>query len=257
MTTRFARRLTVIAFIISIALPVQGQQYLYTPQPATSDQSAPSQDGILVREITVHKGDSLYRISRQFSGHGMYFPQIILFNELKNPNLIHPGDTLRVPVSKHDAGNAEEQSGAAPAGSSRRQHSSRNTRKSSDAKSQSKVQQSAPVQPASSTGTDLSLNDLKTDDTGKHKTKKAPSRSGKDQLSSVRTPAESRPAQPSSATSVAGQKLFDAASKAYGNNDCRTALDLFDRYLTENAGSPLAADANLYKAECYMKMSAQ
>jgi TolA-binding protein len=56
---------------------------------------------------------------------------------------------------------------------------------------------------------------------------------------------------------VAGQKLFEAATKAYRKDDCRTALELFDRYLADNSNSPLAADANLYKAECYLKLSAQ
>ncbi len=53
------------------------------------------------------------------------------------------------------------------------------------------------------------------------------------------------------------QKLFETAVKAYRQDDCRTALELLDRYLADNSGSPLAADATLYKAECYLKLSVQ
>jgi len=78
-------------------MPSGGADYLYTPVPLDSD--AVSTEGVLVREVTVKKGDTLYRLSRQFSGRGNYYPQILLFNELKNPNLIYPGEVLRVPVS--------------------------------------------------------------------------------------------------------------------------------------------------------------
>jgi len=62
---------------------------------------------------------------------------------------------------------------------------------------------------------------------------------------------------PAAAGTDAGQKLFEAAVKAYRQDNCRTALELLDRYLADNSDSLLAADANLYKAECYMKLSAQ
>jgi TolA-binding protein len=60
-----------------------------------------------------------------------------------------------------------------------------------------------------------------------------------------------------SVSTVAGQQLFEKAVKAYRQDDYREALELFDRYLTDNPGSPMAADASLYKAECYLKLSAQ
>ena len=69
-----------------------------------------------------------------------------------------------------------------------------------------------------------------------------------------RAPGESSASSPAEET---GQQLFSQAVKAYRQDDFRTALDLFDRYLTANPGSPLAADASLYKAECYMKLSNQ
>lgn len=80
------------------AAPLGAQDYLYAPAPAESATAA--SDGVLVREVTVKKGDTLYRLSREFSGRGGYYPQILLFNDLKNPNLIYPGEVLRVPVAR-------------------------------------------------------------------------------------------------------------------------------------------------------------
>jgi TolA-binding protein len=71
-------------------------EYLYTPGPATS----PSAEGILVREVTVKKGDTLSYLSKQYSGRGYYYPQILLFNQIKNPHRIRPGQVVRVPLAR-------------------------------------------------------------------------------------------------------------------------------------------------------------
>lgn len=191
------RRMIIIALILCMAPPAWGQQFLlYSPQPVSSGQKAPSQDGILVREIEIRKGDTLYALSRKFSGHGMYFPQILLFNSIKNPNLIYSGHILRIPVSQKEA-HGSDRINTKPTGASPRPKASGN-------KTSSRPAAGVPAADAS-----------------------------------------------------AGQKLYEAAVKAYRQDDCRTALELLDRYLADNSGSPLAADANLYKAECYLKLSAQ
>lgn len=77
-----------------------GTDYLYTPQPVTGE----SHEGVLVREIVIKKGDTLSRLSKQLSGHGYYYPQILLFNEIKNPHWIYPGQVIRVPLSHKAAG---------------------------------------------------------------------------------------------------------------------------------------------------------
>lgn len=59
------------------------------------------------------------------------------------------------------------------------------------------------------------------------------------------------------AEATAGQRLFEEAVTSYRKDDCHAALELLDRFLAANPGSPMAADANLYKAECYMKLSTQ
>lgn len=84
---------TLITFSTATAW---GVDYLYKPQPAEEGLTG---EGVLVREVTVKRGDSLSRISRQHSGRGDYYPQILLFNDIKNPHRIQTGQLLRVPVS--------------------------------------------------------------------------------------------------------------------------------------------------------------
>ena len=267
--TRLTRHIIFIALIICMAPPVWGQQYLlYTPQPAPSGQKTPSQDGILVQEIEIKKGDTLYALSRKFSGRGMYYPQILLFNSIKNPNLIYAGNILKIPVTQKET-EVQDSIDTKPAGVSPKP-------KTSSKKSPGKVGKHPPVQqskvpsPVSNQSTELSLSDLKASSTEKsratHIKKKNVVHAKKRQ--SYQIPAE--PPPPSSPPDVqkntaavpaadesAGQRLFEEAVKAYRQDDCRTALELLDRYLADNSGSPLAADANLYKAECYLKLSAQ
>jgi LysM repeat protein len=266
MTPR-ARRSAIISFIICFALPAWGQQYLlYTPQPASSGQKVPPQEGVLVQEIEVQKGDTLYDLSRKYSGHGMYFPQILLFNSIKNPNLIYPGKNLRIPVSSNETLSSGH-SDVTPASATHKSKKSSDRKPLLKSESLSPVNQSGTTLPASAPSTELSLSDLKSVGAGKSKTnrkQKKPPVIAKKKPSSdapASTPSLSTlPAAHKSAVSTiqpSGQKLFEAAVKAYRQDDCRTALDLLDRYLADNSSSPLAADANLYKAECYLKMSAQ
>jgi LysM repeat protein len=265
MTPR-THRSAIITLIICMALPAWGEQYLlYTPQPVPSGQKAPEQEGVLVQEIEVQRGDTLYGLSRKFSGHGMYYPQILLFNSIKNPDLIYPGKNLKIPLSAnaaHDSGHADAKPAAAA-------HKSKGT---GDRKPLLKAGTAAPANhagaasPASPPSTELSLSDLKAVGTGKakasrHQTKPAlhaKKKSSHGTPAAVASSGQLPAAHKSAATSpAAGQKLFEAAVKAYRQDDCRTALELLDRYLADNSSSPLAADANLYKAECYLKLSAQ
>ena len=69
--------------------------------------------------------------------------------------------------------------------------------------------------------------------------------------------AKSAKQPPAAVAETSEQKLFERAIKAYRQDDCRTALELFDRFLADYPSSALAADASLYKAECYLKQSNQ
>jgi LysM repeat protein len=276
MTTPCTHRSAVIALVLSLALPAWGQQYLlYSPQPAPAAEKTEKGDGVLVKEIEVHKGDTLYGISRKFSGRGMYYPQILLFNGIKNPNLIYPGDTLRVPLSRTKSGESEQRHSKAESTSNEGRQSGEHLEEKRTSSSREAAPEAAIPSTVTNT-TDLPLTDLKKG-TGSAKSslkgKRKPSvlakkRTNKAQPQAAETaPALSQPVAQQSSTaaplaltqdsSSAGQKLFEAGVKAYRQDDCRTAIDLLDKYLTDNASSPLAADATLYKAECFLKLSAQ
>ena len=194
----------VILFVTSLAAPAWSQQYLlYSPQPVESEQVTPSQEGVLVQEIQIKKGDTLYGLSRKFNGKGTYYPQILLFNTIKNPNLIYAGNTLRIPLSQHK-----------------------------------KPALATEVQKPATLEVPVATPPAKLQPAARIRTSSA-----------VPVPVEDSP--------ISGQKLFNAAMLSYRTGDCRTAIDQFDHYLADYSASPLAADANLYKAECYLKLSAQ
>jgi LysM repeat protein len=208
--TSCIRCTAVILFVASMALPAWSQQYLlYSPQPVESGQATSSPEGVLVQEIKIQKGDTLYGLSRKFNGKGTYYPQILLFNTIKNPNLIYAGNTLRIPLSQH-------------------KQPTLTTETQEPAALEAPVTTPpAELQPAHRIRTSSAI--------------------------PVPTPAPA----PAEDAPISGQKLFNAAMLSYRTGDCRTAIEQFDHYLADYSASPLAADANLYKAECYLKLSAQ
>jgi len=253
--TQCTRIITVSAFIISMVLPAWGQQYLfYTPQPLPPGEKAPSQDGIMVQEIEIMKGDTLYDFSRKFSGHGMYFSQILLFNSIKNPNLIYTGKTLRIPLNKKGINI-----------SARRETPKTSKVGSSEGKEKSKlpVRRSAAALPVSHPNPEDSLRDPKTIGTTQINAapkKDKPSAQAKKStapLPLLPAAATTGKTGSSEAVSAAEQQLFESAVKAYRKDDCLAAINLLDRYLSGYSSSPLAAEASLYRAECYLKLSAQ
>lgn len=210
---------SVFGIVIAIALfagvtPGWSQQfYLYAPKPVAVEEKIQKKDGVLVQEVPVKKGDTLSGISRKFSGHGSYFPQILLFNEIKDPNKIYTGNVLKIPVSRSgvtgQAANSQVQS---PLPGVRKQGAAVKKKKRD-----MKHKAAAPAVPN----------------------------------------AKSAKQQPAAVAATSEQRLFERAIKAYRQNDYRTALELFDRFLADYPSSALAADASLYKAECYLKQSNQ
>lgn len=85
-----------LALFLSWSSTGWSADYLYTPGPA----NAGSTEGVLVREVTVKKGDTLSHLSKHYSGRGYYYPQILLFNQIKNPHRISPGQVVRVPLAR-------------------------------------------------------------------------------------------------------------------------------------------------------------
>jgi LysM repeat protein len=211
--------------LLSAAAPGWSQQYfLYTPQSIASEEKGQKKDGVLVQEVSVKKGNTLYGISRAFSGHGTYYPQILLFNDIKNPDRIYPGNVLKIPVTR---GLAPDRAVKAPV--------------------QEKVTAVPPAGPVAR----VPAVELKKAEEDKSRDSgiKAAAPAGK------RGRTVKQAASGSAANSE--QRLFERAIKAYRQDDYRSALELFDRFLAEFPASALAADASLYKAECYLKQSNQ
>ena len=282
MTHRASLAATV--FLLSaLSLPAWGEQYyLYESKAVTDQEKKPGKDGVLVIEVPVEKGDTLYNISRKFTGRGTYYPQILLFNKIEDPNLIYAGKTIKVPVVE-----GESRTQPAPVKESAVKSKRHNVKGKKVAKSkvvaraqahipsQAPAKQPPAIHSAASPSTELSLTDLKRVDESnskKHAEKKkvatqppvrdknenvavasqAPARDKKEKIAAAaKVGGDQKPAS----DTAAGQKLFEKAVKAYRQDDCSVALELFDRYLTDNSSSPLAADASLFKAECYLKLS--
>lgn len=193
-----------------LAATAQGSYYLYTPAPASEQQvQQKAADAIAVQEITVTKGDSLYKISRSNSGKGMYYPQLLLFNKISNPRLIHPGQVLRVPLAK---------------GQNAANHG-KTVQQKAQTTEPAAVQTAEPVTPAPA----LQPN---------KKTAEAAA------PTVHQTPAE-----------TAAQTLYAKGVRAYKSGKCRQAITSFDRFLSRYPDSPLAADASLYRADCYLNLA--
>jgi TolA-binding protein len=89
----------LVATLITPALSRGEDFLLYAPKPASGEQAPTSPDqGVMVRSVIVKRGDTLKNLSRKYIGVASWFPQVLLFNTIKNPDLIHPGDKLLVPV---------------------------------------------------------------------------------------------------------------------------------------------------------------
>ena len=95
-------RLLAYVLLLLVAAPASATEgdLIYRPEPAAGATPSGPDDGVLVRTITIRRGDTLSRLAKRYAGKGSYFPQILLFNRIDNPNLIYTGDTLRVPVRR-------------------------------------------------------------------------------------------------------------------------------------------------------------
>lgn len=95
-----------MALLLLGATASWGADYLYAPKPFEGETVG---DGVLVREVTVKKGDNLSRIAKKYAGRDYYYPQILLFNDIKRPHWIQIGQVLRVPLSRKAAASHGQQ----------------------------------------------------------------------------------------------------------------------------------------------------
>jgi len=240
--TRSASGLAAAILFIALAVPALGQNYfLYTPKPATVEERKQAKDSILVREVTVQKGDTLSALSRTYSGRSSYYPQILLFNNIRNPHLIHIGDNIKVPVTRDESAETKKKSAASA------------PKMASSAPRKQEAANPAVTQPVS----ELSLNDLKQTGTSieKKKARREPRKASVREGKKRNTAEPALTAAQATKNSASGNALYEQAKAAYQKGDCTTALPLLDRFIADNPSSPQAAEASLSKADCYLKLS--
>lgn len=228
-------RLVASSLLLSFAplTTAGGAEYLrYTPEPSDGKPSSGPDEGILVKRITIEKGDTLYALSRKYSGKGTYFSQILLFNEIANPNLIYAGKGLLVPLP---AGKGE---GVAPS----------SLRSGKKVKGKDKRGRSAvPVATKASRETKPAVKE------------KAASHGGApaSKVSAEPAPRTAPPASVVRKGEESEQTLFEKGVSAYKTGQYQQSLDAFDRFLARYPNSPLVPDATLYRADALLKLAGQ
>lgn len=63
---------------------------------AAAVRSTPAQQ-TTQQSYTVQRGDTLSVITKRFYGNGALYPKLAAANGIKNPDLIHPGQVIRLP----------------------------------------------------------------------------------------------------------------------------------------------------------------
>jgi LysM repeat protein len=190
-----------IALVIILASSVSqasfAEEYnLYKPEKVQSQGIPLPGSGVLTKTITIQKGDTLSKLSRRYSGRSAFFPQILLFNRIKNPDLIYAGALLQVPLTRQAA--ISTPAVEKPAVVNKKRHTIRKR-------------------------------------AVRHERRRTPSEQA--------------------VPGIAGERLFKRGVSAYKARHYRQAIDIFDKYLQISPNSPNAADAMLYRAECYMNLS--
>ncbi len=97
-------RLTVailaLSTVTATAALAAGDYTLYEPRPtASSRPPASPEDGLLVHNIVIKQGDTLWGLAAKYRGKGFYYPQFLILNKITNPDLIYAGKIIHVPVT--------------------------------------------------------------------------------------------------------------------------------------------------------------
>jgi|GEM_PF-346340 len=203
-------------------------------------------DGVSYREVTVHMGDTLYDISRKYRKEGSSYAKTLRFNNIENPDQIVSGDTIKVPLNREKKAKqlTPVKLPKAAAATAPKQHKIiKVTDKPVCGLIQEVVKQPDPannnkelpllLQPAAK----AAIN--------------PPSTQLHPVPAMIATPQE----QTFSNNATSGQQLFEQAIKSYRAGDCQSAIQLFGRFIAEHTTSPLAADASLLIADCYLKLA--
>jgi len=228
----------LLGTLLAPALSSGEEFFLYTPKTAEGGPAPASpEEGVLCRKITIKRGDTLSGLSRKYLGRGSWYPQVLPFNTIKNPDLIYSGKKLLVPVP---AGQATEVAEKAPAVA---EQSAPVAEKKGAAKKRGKrvvVRHKGAAVPA--------------------KVEKAPAQTALPEIAPVEhsVPAVAKPERaPVQLPSAGESESYRLAKQAYLSGDYQKALELFSDFLSRYPNSVSSADAALYRADSMLHLAGQ
>lgn len=76
-------------------------RYYGITEPATANRTSekrPEERQLLNGKYIVKRGDTLWHIAKIFYGNGADYYKIVKANRIKDPNLIYPGQELKIPI---------------------------------------------------------------------------------------------------------------------------------------------------------------
>lgn len=88
-----------LALLLSFPAASEGGEYLLHRIPLDGQASSNVLgDDLVLKEVTIEKGMTLWKFARLNMGKGHYYPQFLVYNDIENPNRIYENKTLLVPV---------------------------------------------------------------------------------------------------------------------------------------------------------------
>lgn len=224
---------TLVLALASSSL-VRAEDYLlYAPEHSEGKRPSGPDEGVLVKSITIKKGDTLYGLSRKYGGKGPYYPQILLFNEIKNPDLIYAGNKLLVPLPPEGKGVPE----------------GRRPKAEKVGKPRGERAVARPAPPVKEIKKEAAVPPVQAPKPGIEAKPTAPVMP-KPAVEAARAPAP-RKAEESE------QGLFEQGVSAYKTGKYQQSVEAFDRFLARYPSSPLVPDATLYRADALLKLAGQ
>lgn len=267
-----ATLLTLPCLMATLLCPglAPGEEFLlYAPKPAENAAvPASPEEGILVRNVTIKGGDSLSKISREYSGHGSWYPQLLLFNKIKDPNLIYSGDTILVPISA-ERGVPEKSAAprkaakAAKSAKSAKGHKTAKAGKAATSAAATKSAKPAKVVKPAKVGKVGKVGKVQDEKRTEPKTVVSPAAPSVKASKSERVakPAKVESAKPATSTAqvtMAGElESFRQAKDAYLAGQYQKALDLFADFVRRFPNSSSVPEAELYRADSLLHLAGQ
>jgi hypothetical protein len=90
----------ILSWVLSIYFPAGAWGQGSTSQPRTNQEEEEDISGEkveVIQTIDVKRGDTLWHIAEKYLEDPNLWPELLKYNKIDNPDLIHPGDKLRVP----------------------------------------------------------------------------------------------------------------------------------------------------------------